>query len=143
METPARLLQLVGWQRFDHFCPACKERHTLVSSITPDFASPDFYTTTFSFLDLDFFTYRCEYRIREGKIEFSDNCTHEFSGRTIPLEDMNYLCIISPDEVREYIASKGFNLPPVDIAAHELGAPQKRYVFSPIEGDIDWSEFKV
>jgi hypothetical protein len=76
-------------QRLVFFCPGCKEEHAFNSTWTYN-GDADKPTASPSILvsgggDA---TYCCHSFIRDGRIEFLGDCSHELAGQTVDLPDL-------------------------------------------------------
>jgi len=96
------MVKIKNWKNrrgmYYFYCPACKENHqialsendcgfpiwnwnnnadnpTISPSIKVEYRGADKNTVCHSF-------------VREGKIQFLSDCTHELAGKTIPLDDL-------------------------------------------------------
>lgn len=93
-ENPKLRLGTNGYHLF--YCPGCKAPHGF--SVAPDEAgvpawemhcinpltlSPSLLVTARGDPE-----YRCHSFIRNGKIEFLNDCSHELAGQTVPLPDL-------------------------------------------------------
>jgi hypothetical protein len=74
------------------FCPACKCAHGVNSGWTfngdmerPTF-SPSILVTWEGFEDGKEIKKICHSYVRDGQIQFLNDCTHELAGKTVPLE---------------------------------------------------------
>lgn len=70
-------------------CPGCKHSHTFDESWTfnGDMEKPTFSPSLLNWLPND--PYRCHLFIRDGKIEYLSDCSHELAGKIIDMEDVN------------------------------------------------------
>lgn len=71
------------------YCPACKTKHAINVSwnIT---GSDDCPTVNPSVLTtMPPTDYRCHLFIRNGKIEYCGDCSHDMKGKTVDMEDIN------------------------------------------------------
>jgi hypothetical protein len=72
-------------------CPACKIEHGFDTtwSFNGDYdkptINPSILVTMPYFYDVD--NYRCHSFVRDGNIEFLNDCTHELAGQTVELLD--------------------------------------------------------
>lgn len=70
------------------WCPGCAERHAINDSWTIT-GTPDNPTFSPSVLvHPSGNVKRCHSFVRDGQIEFLDDCEHELAGRTVPLPDI-------------------------------------------------------
>lgn len=102
----AKILRRVGYYGFDghathaHWCPACKEMHDIAveqpfrnraswsfngDGDKPTF-SPSINIAVGPFPDGR--VERCHYFVREGRIEYCGDCTHEMAGKSVDLPDV-------------------------------------------------------
>lgn len=94
----ARIKNYGKFPRIQYYCPGCKSIHWLpynyVSCETPswmfnnDFDKPTLHPSILSTagrgeLPPDI----CHHFVRDGKIQYLDDCTHDLKGQTVEMED--------------------------------------------------------
>lgn len=78
------------------YCPGCKIYHSVVISPglndngaswtwNDDMEKPTFNPSVGTFMGTD---RQCHLFVRDGMIQFLDDCTHELNGKTVPMEDV-------------------------------------------------------
>lgn len=80
---------------YAHWCPGCEEMH-YISASDPQSKRPqwsfngDIENPTFSpSMKLSKKgVVHCHYFLRDGKLQFLRDCTHDFAGKTIPLPEL-------------------------------------------------------
>ena len=73
-----------GKKIYTFYCPGCKHSHMFNEQWN---FSGDINAPTFS-PSLDD-TGRCHLYVKNGKIEYLSDCTHEYAGKTVEMEDVN------------------------------------------------------
>lgn len=97
----SELLESLGNQHWSFFCPGCQERHTIDANtwgFNGSVLSPTFSPSYLTWIDPNPNAdpqydptgiyrngFRCHSFIREGRIEFLSDCTHELAGQTVDL----------------------------------------------------------
>lgn len=80
-----------GWM---FYCPGCKSHHSIDRRWTfnGDVNKPTFTPSLLckSVQGVEMKDTICHSFIREGSIEFLSDCTHEFAGKTIDIEDIEF-----------------------------------------------------
>ncbi len=71
------------------FCRACNTGHVFDSrwSFNGDFENPTFSPSML--VNKDDPNRRCHSFVKDGKIQYLDDCWHEFKGQTLDLEDVD------------------------------------------------------
>lgn len=91
-DTDERIVRRTSDERWVVFCPACRCGHGVTSGWTfngdmerPTF-SPSLLVTWEGFEDGKETKKICHSFVRDGKIQFLNDCTHALAGQTVPLE---------------------------------------------------------
>lgn len=78
-----------GESGFTFYCPGCKHHHAFPNgshwSFNGDLGNPTFdpsLLNTFPGGEI------CHLHVKEGKIDFAADCTHELAGKTVEMEDV-------------------------------------------------------
>ena len=71
-------------------CPGCDHQHYFNKdwSFDGNFEKPTFSPSLLNYFPNDD-SYRCHLFIKDGKIEYLNDCSHKLSGKTIDMEDIN------------------------------------------------------
>lgn len=79
-------LRIAQGNMFLFYCPACKEYHGLNKSwsFNGDYDKPTFSPSILVTWGDD---RRCHSFVREGKIQYLSDCTHELAGQTVEMVD--------------------------------------------------------
>lgn len=85
-----------GEEYVHYYCPGCKRNHSVPSkrwNWNGDFSLPTLSPSVRHFVPADPERNRqektfCHYFIRDGKIEFCSDCDHDFSGKTVDMENI-------------------------------------------------------
>lgn len=80
----------VGGEQYHFFCPGCKHIHAVGKGIHE--FNGDFEKPTFSPSVLITWggqpNWRCHSFVKDGMIQFLDDCSHELKNQTVPLQDL-------------------------------------------------------
>jgi len=80
--------------RLTIWCPACKSNHQIDERWTfnGDFEKPTISPSLHLFHkgneEENIPPYTCHSFIRDGKIQYLDDCTHKLAGKTVPMENI-------------------------------------------------------
>lgn len=80
-----------GIARYVFFCPGCKEEHQIDTSWTfnQNYEKPTFSPSVlWNPKHLNPNKHICHSFVRDGKIQFLSDCTHELAGQTVELPDI-------------------------------------------------------
>ena len=82
----------------EFYCPGCKTTHTIsvgqksywktVWGFNGDYDKPTFTPSLLVTMDFPDGQRRCHSFIRDGKIQYLDDCTHELRNQTVDIPDM-------------------------------------------------------
>ena len=88
------------------YCPGCKEIHTFDTRWTynGDCDSPTFSPSMLVHQSTP--ELRCHSFVREGKIQFLNDCHHELAGKTVPIPEMPDHLIMDDMEFVDGVARK-------------------------------------
>lgn len=76
------------------WCPGCDGYHQIQTKgekaweFNGDYENPTFSPSYVTWLDSGPHAFRCHSYIREGNIQFLNDCTHALKGQTVPLPDV-------------------------------------------------------
>lgn len=82
----------VQMERIHFICPGCNQRHAIseaIHSFNGDFDKPTFRPSvlvTWGKLQPD---WRCHSNVKDGMIQFLNDCSHELKGKTVPLPEFD------------------------------------------------------
>lgn len=72
---------------YTFYCPGCKHSHMFNEEWTfnNDMEKPTFSPSLLNYNDIE----RCHIFVRDGKIEYLSDCSHELAGKIVDMEDVN------------------------------------------------------
>lgn len=91
-----KIVRSVSGHYLVHECPGCKDTHLIPDydgsrvrwTFNGDFERPTLSPSIKTEWTTSKRSHICHYFIRDGKIEFCGDCTHDLSGQTVPLPDV-------------------------------------------------------
>ncbi len=90
LESPEE--EKAGKKRWVFFCPGCKSGHQIRTgngewTFNGDTERPTISPSVLTWWNEGSVKHQCHSFVRDGQIQFLDDCTHALKGQTVPLED--------------------------------------------------------
>lgn len=81
-----------GIEFYRFYCTACEHNHifftegTVKWSFNGDMVKPTFSPSLVNYIDNEGYPkYRCHLFVKDGMIQYLNDCTHKYAGKTIPM----------------------------------------------------------